>query len=103
VNRDEATTLLSEFVDLHQKALTYPLPFLPELSGQWFESIEKNEAEAARTKKIVTAWNQDMAGSEGKNPYYTRLFNFPEDLNAEFDQLAQKIYQPLLSNWEKIK
>ena len=103
VNREEATTLLSEFVDLHQKALTYPLPFLPELSGQWFESIEKNEAEAARTKKIVTAWNQDMAGSEGKNPYYTRLFDFPKDLNAEFDQLAQKIYQPLLSNWEKIK
>ena len=103
VSRGEATTLLSEFMNLHQKALNRPLPFLPELSGQWVESINKDETDTVRNKKIVSAWNQDMTGSESMNPYYTRLFNFPQDINAEFDQLAQKIYQPLISNWEKIK
>lgn len=94
-----ARDYLKEITDLHQLALSHPLPFLPELSAQWFESLKKGEPETVREKKIVEAWNQDRAGVESTNPYYNRLFNFPADLSNEFKSLAEQVYTPLMDSW----
>jgi exodeoxyribonuclease V gamma subunit len=94
-----ARDYLGQIAELHQLALNHPLPFLPELSAQWFESTKKGEPETIREKKIMESWNQDRAGIESTNPYYNRLFNFPADLNYEFKHLALQIYTPLMDSW----
>jgi len=93
---------LADIVKLHQLGLSKPLPFLPELSAQWFESTKKQETRLASVKKIANSWNQGLPGAESQDPYYRRLFDFPDDLDEEFETLASAIYTPLMDSWSKI-
>jgi hypothetical protein len=54
----------------------------------------------------VKSWigNQYMpGGTESYDPCYARLFSIPDDINAEFEHVAETVYAALLSQLDKMK
>ena len=93
VDRERATCLLTELVDLFRASDARPPRFLPETSRAFFEGLAKGEYRAR--ERAYERFSRGNAGSEGTDASYTRLFDLPADLDDEFARTAVRIYGPL--------
>ena len=108
VGRDEAPAfaplpnapkILAELLDLYWQGLRQPLKFFPQTSLAFAEaklnSKAKNPLSTARSK---WSGNEFMGVSgEGDDDGYDLCFRGAEPLDDEFQQIALKIYEPLLA------
>lgn len=91
----EAIGHLETLIEIFLASDTRPAPFIPETSFTYLEGLEKSQ-ENARKRAAIT-YLSGTPGSEGTDPAYQRLFDFPACLEDEaFEDTARKIYTPLL-------
>jgi hypothetical protein len=79
-------------IGLFYSGLTKPLLFLPEVS---FDFAASGDIAIARKNFL-----NDNPGTEFNDRYYNRLFDLPNDLNAEFETIAIQVWQPMIQHLE---
>jgi exodeoxyribonuclease V gamma subunit len=88
-----AEALLLDLIELYQQGMQLPLHFYPETS--W--------AQVNDPKKVEGSWNgNDFMGiaGEGADPYTELALRGQDALDEDFEQLAQRVYAPLLEHME---
>jgi exodeoxyribonuclease V gamma subunit len=93
----DAAKQLSELVSLYREGLTRPLPFFPETS--WHSAHDK-PGEASK------AWQKDdynSRKSESEDDYIALAMRGRDPLDEEHQQLAKRIYAPLMAALEESK
>ena len=93
---DEPAALLQSLVALYRQGLRAPLHFFPRAAWQL---VRKGHA-AARN-----AWQSEskQAFPEGADPAYRLALRGVDDpLDADFEVLAQQVYDPLLRHYEEL-
>ena len=100
VRQDEAIAYLDELASLYRQGLSSPLCFPPEATFSFVEAMAKSHDAVTARDAAIRKWN-DGDYSEGKDIYWTRLFDLPQDLDNNFAERAQQVYGNLLSYWEE--
>lgn len=99
---EKAAGILAQLAEYYTAGVQSPLPFLPETSHAWARKQLDGEPQAA-IEAALTEWTRDMAGGEGQDRAYRRLFDFPADFDQAFGTVAVTIYEPLLVCWSERK
>ncbi len=100
VDPQEALGHLNEIADLFVKALGQPLCFPPETAFSYVEAMQEATSINQAKNTAVETWSGGNF-SEDSDPYWSRLFSFPEDLDSDFVERAHLILDPLLYHWEE--
>ncbi|MCZ6503542.1 MAG: exodeoxyribonuclease V subunit gamma, partial [Gammaproteobacteria bacterium] len=100
VARDEAIAYLEQLASIYRQGLSSPFCFPPETTFSFVETLQKSEDVAAAREVATRKWN-DGDYSEGKDIYWSRLFDIPQDLDNNFVKHAQQVYGTLFSYWEE--
>jgi exodeoxyribonuclease V gamma subunit len=97
--------ILEQLADLFLRGLEKPLPFFPETSLVYARLIlGKKKREAYAMEKARERWmgNEFRPGTgEYEDGYYQRCFGNTAPLDKAFQDIALRIYAPLLSAMEK--
>ena len=100
VNQAEAIDHLNELADLFTANLKQPLCFPPETAFRYVESMQEATSIEDAKRFAEKQWSAD-GFSESTDPYWSRLFSMPQDMNNKFVNNAHMILDPLLFHWEE--
>lgn len=103
VDPKQALGYLIDLLRLYHEGMVRPLPFLPETSFIYIKALNDGNEPGRAAERALGEWNKDMAGGEGNDRSYRRLFDFPADFDARFHDVAERVYQPLLQRWSELK
>jgi len=107
ISEETARDILRPMIELFRGRYKHPLPLIPEVSYSWQEAIGRDKSKRPlAVAAAVKSWigNQYMpGGTESYDPCYARLFSIPDDINAEFEHVAETVYAALLSQLDKMK
>ncbi len=92
---DQALHHLTELLQIFDQGQSLPLTFLPEAS---LTAAEDGNLDKALRKLKADRDNDDMPGTEAKDPYYNRVFSLPEDFDDRFQAVADQIWLPYLQH-----
>ena len=97
LDRDTARAHLADLIALHDAGLCRPLPLFPKSAFAWAKSMLGKGDEDAALHAARYAFNgSDKFPGEGDDRYIARVYPDPEiALDAEFAELARRIYLPL--------
>jgi exodeoxyribonuclease V gamma subunit len=100
VNQSEALQHLNELANLFTGSVRQPLCFPPETAFSYVESMQ--EVTSIEDAKAIAEGQWDKGGfPESNDPYWSRLFSIPRDLDSKFVESAHLILDPLLYHWEE--
>jgi exodeoxyribonuclease V gamma subunit len=95
----ESGSVLAELLRIYRQGLTGPIHFFPRSSFAYAEALHRKkqdpgEALIAARKK----WEgSDFGGmAESGDPYFLLCFKHTDPLDEAFEELAKKIFQPLM-------
>jgi exodeoxyribonuclease V gamma subunit len=101
-----AEDLLERLLETYWQGLTRPLPFFPR-SSMSFNLQPKGASKLTAQERALAVW-EGMPESdyspegEKEDPYFRLCFgNHPNPLDDQFQDLAQRIYSPMLNNQEE--
>ncbi|RLB37026.1 MAG: exodeoxyribonuclease V subunit gamma [Deltaproteobacteria bacterium] len=99
-----ARKLLAAYLELYLEGLRRPLPFFPESSYSFArELLVERKGESGAIEKAATAWRGDQyRRAESDEPHYQTCFGNVDPLGETFQELALKVYGPLLEIQKKI-
>ena len=97
VSREDAVVELAKLVDLYNKGMQAPLPFLPETSFAYAEALATANEDSAR-QAALAEWLRESRDRE-----YARLYHFPADFTTEFQNLSREICEPIMRHWGPLK
>lgn len=102
---DQATCidLLEKRLRLYEQGTVTPLLLAPETTRIYAEAIRGGDDITRARERTMSMWQGQMPGAEGTDPYWTRLFNLPDDLDEHFAENAINLWSPLLDIMEKAK
>lgn len=102
---ENSIELLDALLKIYWQGLMKPLHFFPESSWEYAEQIVvKNKSPEEARRSARTKWeSRDSNHVEGKDHYYQQCFKNNDPLDAEFQELALKIFQPILETQQKIE
>jgi exodeoxyribonuclease V gamma subunit len=95
-----ATDRIRELLGFYWKGMSEPLHFFPESSFeyvrqlQWMNRTKQDAIQAAQKKWAGT----DFSRGEFEDPYFERCFVKIDSLDAAFEDIATKIFAPLLNH-----
>ncbi|SVC89943.1 uncharacterized protein METZ01_LOCUS342797, partial [marine metagenome] len=107
-SRDEARDTLDRLLELYWEGLCRPLPFFPETSSKWLETMRANEEvteESGKRKDPLDAARLKWEGGEftfGEGRTFANRLCFPQDPvdEPEFAELADEILGKLKGQLE---
>jgi exodeoxyribonuclease V gamma subunit len=100
----ESEALLQELIEAYWQGLMKPLPFFPQSSWAFVETLAKGKDRDQALKSAGNKWmGNDFSRGEVEDPYYQLCFGQEEALGKEFEALSKKIFETLIRCEEKIK
>ena len=115
VPSDFAYRKLTELIELYEQGLQTPLPFFIQSAFGWCAEVnsEQNDcfvladldpkARAAGQKVALEIFNNSRGFAEGSDPYISRVVDNLEDIWPQFEEIAFKIFKPILTNISTIE
>tara|TARA_R110001583_G_scaffold16561_15_gene67880 strand:- start:22349 stop:25804 length:3456 start_codon:yes stop_codon:yes gene_type:complete len=110
VPADYAYQRLIELIDLYEQGLQQPLPFFIQSAFAWCTLVNLQqpdcfvledisfETQAAAQTAALDIFANSRGFQEGSDPYISRVYDNLEDHWLEFEQLAFKVFKPILVN-----
>ncbi len=96
---DNAKEQLQRLLRGYWQGLLQPLPFFPQTSRAYAESIRNKKSVGEAMKAAYRQWENDHnMDSEKQDPYFAHAFRQPQPLNQHFAQLALDFWLPLLQH-----
>ena len=93
---------LLELLDIYWRGLQKPVHFFPRTSWVYAQALGKKKEKSEALKNAQAAWEgSDFNRGEGQDPYYQLCFEYGDPLDEEFEDLAGKVFRPLLQGEEK--
>jgi len=103
VDTKEAEQHLQTLFSLYLKGQEQPLFFIPDTCLAWQHDIHSGGDEASAAAKAAIAWQTNrFSRGEDSDPYFSRIFAIPEDLDEELTGIAAQVYQPLIEAEDRI-
>jgi exodeoxyribonuclease V gamma subunit len=104
VETNEAKKHLQTLVSLYLKGQEQPLFFIPDTSRAWQETIQSGGDKVSAAEKAALCWETTrFRRGEDSDPYFSRIFAIPEDLDEDSSGIAARIYQPLIEAEDRIQ
>lgn len=112
---DFAYQRLSELIELYEQGLQKPLPFFIQSAFAWAAEVNSAQndcyvladldyqARAAGQQAALQIFNNSRGFAEGSDPYIARVYDNLEDIWPQFEEIAFKIFKPILSNISTIE
>ena len=103
-----APELLSGLLELYWQGLTRPLKFFPQTAWAYAEAVLAREAGRSRQDPTAVARRKwagnpfDNAAGECEDAYFDLCFHNVDPLDEEFQQTAQAVFGPLLSELKEV-
>ena len=102
----ESKVVLLNLLKLYEKGLSKPLPFFPESSHEFADTmIRKKKSEKDAENKAYNRWTDRFKG-ESDDQYYRLCFgkmdHIDDFVNAEFKDNTAMVYTPLFENFRQI-
>jgi exodeoxyribonuclease V gamma subunit len=102
----ESGSVLAELLLIYRRGLTEPIHFFPRSSFAYAEALhrkQKDPGEALRAAR--KEWEgSDFGGmAESRDPYFLLCFKHTDPLDEAFEELAKKIFQPLMEYEVRIR
>ncbi|MGA1868920.1 MAG: exodeoxyribonuclease V subunit gamma [bacterium] len=99
---DICKELLEELVDLYWQGMHIVLPFFPETSRIYAETLLVSGGDMEKALiKAQNTWKNDFNKSEADDPYFHLCFGTMDDpLKEDFMELALRIFEPVLTHME---
>jgi exodeoxyribonuclease V gamma subunit len=91
---------LKNLLELFRQGLEQPIHFFPETSLNYIQQIEKkpDNPNRARDSARRTWLGNDYKRGEIEDPYYYQCFKNIDPIDESFEQIAKRIYSPLLAH-----
>jgi exodeoxyribonuclease V gamma subunit len=101
---EKGKEILEGLLDIYWEGLMRPLPFFPESSRDYGEDVlvRGRSPEEALVKARSTWRGGDYSRGEGEDPYSQLCFRAIDPLETEFQELALRIFEPLLEHCGKM-
>ena len=96
---DTSIEHLNYLLSLYQEGITRPLLLAPETCRTWYETTQGTQTAALARDKATQAWEKETQ----YDSYWCRLFELPEAMGDEFQDMAQGVWEPLLKNTSESK
>ncbi len=94
---DDARHHLQGLLSYYEQGMKSPL-FLPCRASRTFvSSLLQDQDREAALARARAEWSNDQSGSEGRDRYWQRLFQFPEAFSGTFSSDACAVWEPLLA------
>ncbi len=95
--------ILKDLVSLYLKGIREPLPFFPNTSYSYAETMDKGKPEETALKDAI----RSMSGSEFtsgdlEDPYNARCFTLERINFKEFKDLSQRVFGPIINSRDAI-
>ncbi|MBW1818371.1 MAG: exodeoxyribonuclease V subunit gamma [Deltaproteobacteria bacterium] len=102
---EECREILESLLDLYRRGLEKPLRFFPESSWQY---IHRSHVKNALPDKALAEARKTWAGDdwhrgESEDPYYDLCFRTADHLDAEFQEIAEAVFGPMLEFQREIR
>jgi exodeoxyribonuclease V gamma subunit len=99
--------ILQDLLELFHQGLVLPIRFFPNSSYEYAKHLlNKAASELAALKKAKRKWigSQfgDYATGESNDPYYDLCFCQSEPLDETFENIAVRVFSPLLAHSREI-
>ncbi len=101
----DAKALLQDCAELYWAGLHQPLRFFPDSARAYAESLQSGEDPHQALRDAQKTWASDWSSCEADDPYFAQCFGTTGTavLNPEFEQLALRVFEPLLEAMQRIK
>lgn len=97
--KENAIAILKKLVEVFIQGQCFSIPFHPQISWLVFDELrDSGDIEKAK-RKAASSWNIDSRYGAAPDRYYNLTFDFPYDINDDFVELAELIYQPLVDSF----
>jgi exodeoxyribonuclease V gamma subunit len=106
VQVNESGRLLEELLHVYRRGLTEPIHFFPRSSFAYAEALYRRGKEPGEALRAARKeWEgSDFGGmAESRDPYFRLCFKHTDPLDEPFEELAKKIYQPLMEREVRIR
>jgi exodeoxyribonuclease V gamma subunit len=96
--------ILKELLELFRKGLAEPIHFFPETSFKYVQQIQndENNRQSALNKAEYRWQGDEFKRGEIEDPYYRRCFENMDPIEGSFEEIAKRVYQPLLAHLTEI-
>ena len=96
--------ILENLLKLFRQGLTEPIHFFPETSFEYVQQIlKKKDNQQYALIKAKNKWQgSDFNRGEIEDPYYQRCFNNLDPMDESFEDIAKRIYLPILEHHTEI-
>jgi exodeoxyribonuclease V gamma subunit len=103
----DSRPILQDLLGLFHQGLVLPIRFFPNSSYEYAEHLlNKAASELAALNKAKRKWLgsqfSDYATGESNDPYYDLCFRQSEPLDEAFEDIAVRIFSPLLAHSKEI-
>ncbi|MGE5255766.1 MAG: hypothetical protein ACM3KE_03790, partial [Hyphomicrobiales bacterium] len=93
----DSRSVLEDLLELYRRGLEQPLCFFPKSALEYARARRRPTSEARALGSARTVWEgSDAHRGEGTDPYFRRCFENLDPLGAEFMELSQRVFDPLL-------
>jgi exodeoxyribonuclease V gamma subunit len=99
----DSERILQDLLGLFHQGLMQPIHFFPDSSYEYAEHLLKKAAsEQAALNRAIRKWNGSEfvkhAKAESEDPYYDLCFRQSEPLDEAFEEIAIRVFSPLLAH-----
>jgi exodeoxyribonuclease V gamma subunit len=96
---ENSRRILEELLHFYWQGLHAPLPLFEQSSWEYAQArLQKKVDEDKALQRALRTWQGgEYASGEGDDEYYRLCFKHPDSLDAEFRQIALKIFGPLMA------
>lgn len=103
ISPEDSAALLEDLIVLYMEGLKKPLPFFPQSALAYAEIFLNGSKGKNPLAEALAKWKGSYRGAgEGDDDYIQLCFHEPDRpeniLNAQFQELAIRVYEPLLKN-----
>ncbi len=97
--------ILAGLLELFRQGLTEPVHFFPETSLNYVQhnQNEKNNRQSALARAKYRWQGDKYSHAESEDPYYQRCFENTDPIDEAFEEIAKRVYDPLLAHLTDIK
>lgn len=100
----ESRRLLKTILETYFKGLRKALPFFPDSSFAYQETIRKGKSRTDALSNARKKWEgNEFSWAERSDPYYQLYFRETDPLTEEFEALSQELISPILEGERKIE
>ncbi len=100
---DRPKAVLEDFLSIYWEGLQQPIPFFAKTSYTYAAKRYQGRNKEVALSEALKTWKGGFFNNgESQDPYIHRCFKGENPLSAEFESLALRIYNPLLSTGKEL-